>query len=731
MHLSYLLLRIALLLAPLAFISTTWLYLYPIFHGCSFPTPPSTYPHAAAPFRLLSLGDPQLEGDSSLPDPNALVFPSVEFLIPHLRDATTLQQRREIAVQAAKGVARDAGKWLEGKRKAVDLWGNDWYLAHIVRTLRWWTEPTHVSVLGDLLGSQWVTDGEFRKRAGRYWGIVMRGLRNVPDSVFGVREVEDEIDGHGEQSGSEENNELSDAQEAGDATNSKGESPEEGGNERSDAQEELEEPLSSAPDFENVEINESSDAQEEPQEPQETPDHNNEPEEVHNNEKKKRTGWGGTTEVLGDDKDWANRVINIAGNHDVGYAGDIDASRIERFETAFGSVNWDIWFTLPKDLRALPGTESPTDDNPAPQELPALRLVVLNSMNFDTPAWSSDLQAETYAFTNHIITNSRSVTDKTHATILLTHIPLEKEEGICVDSPYFDFFEGGYGVKEQNMLSDHSSKIILEGMFGMSGNKDAFGGGFGRRGIIMNGHDHAGCDVVHFMRQPGVDGGCDVAGIKQEEAYWHPVARNESVPIDAIDDDMTATSSPTSNDTDTTKNSETPENVDIPPTIETPESAAPPKWKARRYPTLQYEINEQNECQVIDRAPHIREITLRSMMGEFSGYAGFLSAWFDYDLGEKGEWVFEFSTCGLGVQHWWWAVHILDFALLVCLLVGGAVRVVEASVDGEVVPQKGGPKVEAANGKVSGSKAVVGKGEVHGEGDGTGRRAGTGVNGRT
>jgi hypothetical protein len=56
------------------------------------------------------------------------------------------------------------------------------------------------------------------------------------------------------------------------------------------------------------------------------------------------------------------------------------------------------------------------------------------------------------------------------------------------------------------------------------------------------------------------------------------------------------------------------------------------------------------------------------MMGDFSGYAGFLSAWFDYDKGEKGEWVVEFSTCGVGVQHWWWAVHIIDLILVVSFI---------------------------------------------------------------
>lgn len=614
MHFSHLLFRLALLFTPIALFGTAWLQLYPVFHGCAFPTPPS-HAHSVAPFRLLALGDPQLEGDSSLPDPNALVFPSIENLIPHLRNASTHEEQRSVLAEAAKGVFQDATRWLEGKRKAVDLWGNDWYLAHIVRTLCWWTEPTHISVLGDLLGSQWVTDGEFEKRAGRYWNIVMRGFQKVPDTIFGVQQV-DEVTTLFEET-------LLDAGE-------------ETGHQE-------EEPAKSA---------------------------------------EQRRKWGGTTEVLGADKNWAKRVINIVGNHDVGYAGDIDESRIDRFEKAFGSVNWDIWFTLPQTLKSSDSSHG--HDPGGSGNTPALRLVILNSMNLDTPAWSSDLQGDTYSFVNHIITSSRPVTDKTHATVLLTHIPLEKEAGICADSPFFDFFEGGHGVKEQNMLSDHASKIALEGIFGMTGNKDAMGAGMGRHGIIVNGHDHEGCDVMHWIRQPGVDQVCRVDELKKEQAYWPIPTLNNSILLPAVEIDGADVGIPSlehagnepTNDTivDETEPLSQPISDSIPKSSE-PDTA--PKWKARRFPNLPYEVDERDECTVIDTSPHIREITLRSMMGEFGGYAGFLSAWYDPSIGDNGEWVFDFATCGLGVQHWWWAIYILDLAVSVLLMSLALLKVVE------------------------------------------------------
>ncbi len=863
MQLSRLLLRVALLCAPVALFGTVWLYLYPIFQGCAFPTPPPTHAQSIAPFRLLALGDPQLEGDSSLPRANASVFPSLEALVPKLRNTTTFGEKGNIVVNATRGVVRDAGRWLEGKRKAIDLWGNDWYLAHIVRSQVWWTEPTHISVLGDLLGSQWITDGEFERRAGRYWNIVMNGLERVPDSVFGVEEKDEEennvsvseepaethIDEGGIDLGADtyvgedtaaqkpveihldlnennvdggvheqdvnqasvdnqaqnpmatdiyeqENNEGMVAEDilnirahkdeieeqVKDEGEVKGVEVEEGEAKKEDVDEEatkeeevqteqikqeeaaeveikdeevkvdvteeamiaenikeedvkekdvkekdvkgddiklenakeeevkeekvgaevkveehkeeevekheLEEGVSEEPDmkegvFETAEVKEESqeheskedtvtdeehkevEVKEETNEEKEGQEEQNEEEQKEEEKREHKTMWGGRTEVLGADKSWEKRVINIAGNHDVGYAGDLDQNKVERFEKAFGSVNWDIWFTLPEDLHSTNISDPPAED----QKPPALRLVILNTMNFDTPAWSGELQTETYDFMNHVITTAREVEDKTHATILLTHIPLLKEAGVCVDSPMFAFWDGG-GVKEQNMISDHGTRIVLEGIFGLSKEVEAAGEGLGRRGIVVNGHDHAGCDVLHWIRQPGKEDQCNASTVKKEEAYWPPIKPTEVEPAD--------TPIPTSPNeavpfVEYTSTSE----LGFLPAIEPIDPEKVHQWRARRFPTLLYDVNEDDECTTISQSPQIREITLRSMMGEFAGYAGFLSAWFDTSLGERGEWVFEFSRCSVGIQHWWWGVHSLDFALVVLLISAGVASITE------------------------------------------------------
>ncbi|KAL8754378.1 MAG: hypothetical protein Q9184_005131 [Pyrenodesmia sp. 2 TL-2023] len=446
------------LLVPLSTLSTTYLYFYPTFHHCGFPLPPdSTRP---APFRLLALGDPQLEGDSSLPDPDEALFPSLGNLWQDLVASGSVSQGLLVIQRClSRFFLSDTPRILKSNRKRLDLLGNDYYLAHIYQTLQRALEPTHVTVLGDLLGSQWISDEEFEHRGWRYWNRVFK---------YGLR-VDDEVT-------------------AG----------------------------------------------------------------IH-------------VGTLSQQDVWKRRIINVAGNHDVGYAGDLTGERLQRFERVFGRANWETRFVLPSK-----GADHDIST------LPALRIIVLNSLNLDTPAVDSELQTDTYKYINRIITASRPVEDQTSATILLTHVPLHKAEGVCVDGPWFDFYndEEGGSLKEQNHLSYNAGKGILEGIYGMSGNPYAPHGGLGRNGIILSGHDHEGCDVYHHLP----------AGSEPESRRW-----------------------------------------------------SAEKWNASR---------EDRD----PATPGIREITVRSMMGEFGGNAGLLSAWFDE---EQQRWRFEYSTCSLGVQHIW------------------------------------------------------------------------------
>jgi hypothetical protein len=541
MRLSSTLLRITGVLLPLSVLSTAYLYLYPFVHGCGFPTPPPSQRHGfqdcafdsaslqeyyrdgnVAPFRLLALGDPQLEGDTSLPEAVEYAFPGFKRLLWDLRDRN-VDAVKEAAIVGLEDVLADLGRLVKFVRKQVDLVGNDYYLAHIYRTLDWYTKPTHVTVLGDLLGSQWIGDEEFESRKWRFWERVFKGAK-LPESG-----------------------------RLTDLTSSKEE------------------------------------------------------------DEAKRP----SIEVLGE-ADWRKRIINLAGNHDIGYAGDIDEGRIKRFEAAFGPVNGDIHFTLPSPSLCIP-SDNIMDTS---TETPTLRLVVLNSMNLDYPALSNTLQGDTYNFINSVIATSAPVESHSTATILLTHIPLHKDEGVCADAPFFSFFsddEGG-GVKEQNMISaDLSKSAVLQGLFGKSPDPGATMRGLGRDGIVLTGHDHEGCDVYHFADRESAD---------WRAKKWTSVAARNAV----RDDDV----------------------------------------------------------------PGLREVTLRSMMGEFGGNAGLVSAWWD---AEAGRWKIAISTCSAGVQHIWWAVHVLDILTVLIMGAAGVVFTFEAWRDSGKRPKDAQSKKQLRKGK--------------------------------
>ncbi|RYP80444.1 hypothetical protein DL769_002471 [Monosporascus sp. CRB-8-3] len=463
-----------------------------------------------APFRLLALGDPQLEGDTSIRNYGREPFPHLSRVIKHLSlkdsNISLRIQLRSAVHDLVDFFFDDIPDFLESTRKRIDLVGNDFFLGHIYRTLHWWAKPTHVTVLGDLLGSQWIGDDEFERRSWRYWNRSFRGGERVPDDVAAYPREEYDLAG-----------------------------------------------LLGVEDSSTV--------------------------------------------------SWRRRIINIAGNHDIGYAGDLTRARLERFERVFGKAAYELRFELPIANATTNVTIFDPDKNPESDRLPPeLRIVVVNNMNLDTPAVEQELQDKTYAFVNDVISTASAVEFKGHFTMVLTHIPLYKPAGTCTDPPYFTFHAGG-GVKEQNQLSADASRGFLEGIYGLSGDANAPAAGMGRRGVVLNGHDHEGCDVWHYIDQ----------GEPAGERQWR---------------------------------------------------AAP--WGNARGGGL---VGRPG-------APGLREITVRSMMADFGGSAGLLSAWFDE---AAWEWRFEFATCTLGRQYYWWFVHVYDLIVLGALLVYGALRIALAA----------------------------------------------------
>ncbi|KAF2224853.1 hypothetical protein BDZ85DRAFT_85063 [Elsinoe ampelina] len=461
MALLPLLLRIWKLLFLLSLLSTTYVYLYPLFRGCNFQL---SKEGEVASFRLLAFGDPQLEGDSSLPSSTTS------------KSTGSQGWARYKSIIPGKELGTQILDHLHVYRKRLDLWGNDRYLAHIYRTTRWFTSPTHTVVLGDLLGSQWMSDAEFETRAQRFWNTTFSGAQPVPEPLFDYEDIAHE---HSVQ--------------------------------------------------------------------------------------------------------WPSTLITVAGNHDIGYAGDLDSNTATRFEKRFGRLNWDITFGLENGhLRTL------TRNQAAYAEGPRLKLVVLNTMNLDSPALDKELQGDTRRFLNGHVGNAMGQT-YLDATVVLTHIPLYKKEGICADGPLFTHYsaQDGGGIREQNHLTEQSSREVLDGLF-------YYQNTWARSGIVLNGHDHEGCDVVHTRNLRNALPQGNVSRIGEWTSLPHELVHEGGV----------------------------------------------------------------------SRDESVREVTLRSMMGAYGGNAGLVSGWFDRN---DRRWRFEYRSCMFGVQHIWWAVHILD---LVTGLVG-------------------------------------------------------------
>ncbi|KAI1652787.1 hypothetical protein F4813DRAFT_394335 [Daldinia decipiens] len=552
-------------LIPLAVACTFYLYLYPVFLGCAFPLPQTednvaafqdtvrqhvlSNSSTAAPFRLLALGDPQLEGDTSIPNYNRESFPHLTWAIRHLTyktDHPSLRKRlRQVVHDIVDIFFDDIPDTFESIRKRIDLFGNDFYLAHIYRTLRWWTKPTHVTVLGDLLGSQWIKEKEFNQRSWRFWNRSFKGGERVPDEVAAYPAEEYDLAG-----------------------------------------------------FLGVEDDNSA--------------------------------------------AWRRRIINVAGNHDVGYAGDLTVERLERFERVFGKAAYELRFELPITNPAANATIYNEKSNPDSDRLaPELRILNVNNMNLDTPAADQSLQDKTYAFVNDVINTATAVEYQGQFTLVLTHIPLYKPEGVCVDAPFFDFHAGG-GVKEQNHLSPDASRGFLEGIFGLNGDPSAPGHGTGRRGVVLNGHDHEGCDTYHYINQT--------------------------------------------------------------------EEGEERQWRVTRWPAA-----KADELPGKPGVPGLREITVRSMMAMYGGNAGLLSVWFEEDT---WEWKYEFVTCALGRQYFWWFVHVFDLVVLVAMVVYGALQAAVAAgfdIDKWLVAKTDAPPITVsvtANGNGVKRPVPIGNGEA-------------------
>lgn len=246
--------------------------------------------------------------------------------------------------------------------------------------------------------------------------------------------------------------------------------------------------------------------------------------------------------------------INITGNHDVGYSGDATYQHLARYRELFGKDNY--WIEYDRET-------------PHPW-----RIVVLNSLLLEGPALQPEFVDATWEFLYQLFERRFN-----GSTVLLTHVPFYKKDGLCYDGPEFHYYPSTHEkepyktglLRSQNHLSEDVTKRVLNLIFDND-----------KPGIILTGHDHEGCETIY------------------------------------------------------NKNSKTGE------------------WKASK-------VVESTDL-------HIREVTVKSMMGQYNGNTGLVTGHFDQ---KNGKWEWSFNLCPFTIQHVWWFTKIITIAsgFLLSLLV--------------------------------------------------------------
>lgn len=160
-----------------------------------------------------------------------------------------------------------------------------------------------------------------------------------------------------------------------------------------------------------------------------------------------------------DIKSWGDQgplFINITGNHDIGYGGDMTWARMYRWNKYFGKDNYFVEYAL--------DTDHPW------------RLVMVDALQLDGPSQTPEFQQAVWQFVDGLASRPFNGT-----TILVTHIPLYKPDGICKDGTRIEYYDNGL-IKVENHLKFSTSQRLLNSLFGN-----------GKPGIILTGHDHEGC----------------------------------------------------------------------------------------------------------------------------------------------------------------------------------------------------------------------------------------------
>jgi hypothetical protein len=291
--------------------------------------------------------------------------------------------------------------------------------------------------------------------------------------------------------------------------------------------------------------------------------------------------------------------MNITGNHDIGYGGELSPERLDRWEEAFGPSNAVYTF-------------SPPNVHP-------LRIVLFNTLNLDSPATDLDLQSNTHNFLSSLLPDDNDF--PIPQTVLLTHLPLYRGPGICSDPPRFEYWAlnitdesgnvTGYfrPIKHQNHLSRWASDWVLETVFG---DED--------EGVILGGHDHEGCDVLH-KRLSDEEQELSWEEENEREHEHDELKRRQIVEVEAVVVGGVEVESAREDKFDY---------IDPPHLGEEELHPVDMDWQFQYHARNNLTNGIWKAEKYSPGKSGIREITVRSMMGDFHGNVGLLTATFNH-----------------------------------------------------------------------------------------------------
>ncbi|OLY84307.1 Protein TED1 [Smittium mucronatum] len=207
-----------------------------------------------------------------------------------------------------------------------------------------------------------------------------------------------------------------------------------------------------------------------------------------------------------------------------------------------------------------------------------------------------EIREETWGFLQGIVQKkSLSSSENQSPIVLITHIPLYKPEGLCVDGPMTNFNDGF--VNSQNFLSKRTSyylSLCLNPVF------------------VFNGHDHCGCKISHKIRIPSFN------------PKFNP---NIAIPENLINAFSNSSSNFDHSSSHEYASSYDYINMFCSSSLSSLDELAP-DWESlfeNMFEYNTYPLDDSLSQEVYDEVLFTQEITVRSVMGDYNGASGVFS----------------------------------------------------------------------------------------------------------